>query len=106
MTPNAPDDRTATTLSEIRERWATRARDGFDSTDGSRLLKLADAVLKLADDWDKKAAELDAMAERADARGADPSRAILMSVRAQALSDCAQEFREAITTALTGKETP
>ena len=68
------------------------------------LLAAFEAVLKLADDWNKKAAELDAMAERADARGADPLRTTLMSARAQAHHDCAQEFRGAIMATLAGNE--
>ena len=67
-----------------------------------RLLAAVEAALKAADSWGKKAGELNAAAERADARGADPLRTALMSARAQAHNDCAQTVREAITTALTG----
>ena len=61
-----------------------------------RLLAALQAALRLADGWAKSAAELDAMAERADARGADPMRTTLLGASAQAHQDCAEALREAV----------
>jgi hypothetical protein len=68
-----------------------------------RLLAAVEAARTLAEDWAKSAAELDAMAERASARGADPMRTTLMNARAQAHQDCAQALRAAISRELPGE---
>jgi hypothetical protein len=71
-----------------------------------RLLAAVEAVLKLAEEWKATSAQLGEMAERADARGADPLRTTLMDARAQAYQDNAQALSEAISAALLGEEKP
>jgi hypothetical protein len=71
--------------------------------DVSQLLAAVDAALKLAGDWEQAAKRLDDMAERADARGADPMRVMQVSADAQAHRDHAAALTEAIARELTGK---
>jgi len=69
--------------------------------DSGRLLKAAEAALKAADDWD---AESDRLDDLADKPGTDEEARPVLSGEAQGYSDCAAGLREAITTALTGKD--
>jgi hypothetical protein len=107
------DDPLAAALTEIRDRYArvfdasgrvdliaavNAARD-----DMPRLLALAEAALKMAGDWGHAAKRLDDMAERADARGADPMRVTQVSADAQAHRDRAAALTEVIARELTGK---
>lgn len=91
----APDEASAT-LAGIRERSA-KALPGFSSdvrtyvdsaNDVPFLLAAVEAVLKLADDWDREAREIPGF----------------KGIGASAYQACAKEIREAITTALAGKE--
>jgi hypothetical protein len=107
------DDQVTAALEEIRHRRNVAARMPVLSGRQARvlnrdvpvLLAAIEGVLKLAGEWNEAAASLDAMADRADARGADPLRTTLMSARAQARHDLAAAVRETISSALLGPQT-
>jgi len=117
----ATDDRVASTLAGIREDIkATVAVYDLDGTGKNSfpvsaamsrharvLFAALEAALEEAADWVKTSAILDGKAERAidNGRLSGPATSALLSGRAQAYQDCAQALREAITTALAGKET-
>ena len=84
-------------------------RDGDEAEVALCITAVVDAaavraeVLKLADDMDAKAEMLAAAADRD--RGPSRMTRAMLGARAQVLRECAKALREAITTALTGKET-
>lgn len=103
----ADTDPAVSALDGIRERVATLLPMYPDShymidalvQDVSRLVAAVEAALKLADDLDAEAARLLATAARLRTGATGTQN------RAWAHRDCAKALREAITAALTGKET-
>jgi hypothetical protein len=69
--------------------------------DSALLLAAVGAVLELADDWTATSDELD---DRTEHPGTDEEARPILQGEALAYNSCAQHLREAITSALTGKE--
>lgn len=88
VNPLATDDRAASTLTAIKDRWAARKGFslGFDPVDGISLVAAVEAALKLADEIDRHGLWLP--------REREPD-------GGQMATDA---LRAAIITALTGKE--
>jgi len=112
-----PDADLASTLAEFLERQALASDRGLGFArmgerhaallevtyeDAPILIKAITAALKAADDWDEQARKADARADAAGHLTRVSDQATVLSVRAQALEDCARELRAAITAALGG----
>jgi hypothetical protein len=87
---NAPDDRVASTLAEIRADH--EAANAFGASDPvPRLLAAVEAALEATDEWTE---------------GSYGTGSALDEDRGWVRAACGARIREAITTALTGTETP
>jgi hypothetical protein len=96
ITPDPTRVYIAVVREDLRSGYSEAAADRIREQHIPALLAAVERVLELADDWAKSAADLDAMAERADARGADLMRTNWLIARAQAHQDCAQALQAAV----------